>query len=288
MTSFSDEQLTRIRDYLAGRFTAAVPRDAATVALIRDGSHGLEAYLLRRRPSMAFAPGMYVFPGGSVDPRDADGRYGWVGPPPAAWAQKFGCAEDRARALVCAAARETFEETGVLLAGTGENDAVADTTGSRWERDRFQLVEGSLSFADFLERRSLVLRADLLRAWSHWITPEWVTRRYDTRFFIATVPAGQETRDVGGEADSVAWIPVAEAFAAFADRSLAMMLPTGSTLRDLLVYRDAAAAMAAERNITPIMSRPVLVDDVLRFVYDTETGPECVDALRQPEASSSP
>ena len=88
---------------------------------------------------MAFAAGMCVFPGGGVDPRDFDHAVAWAGPSPAAWAEKLGTDEAMARALVCAAVRETFEESGVLLAGTSPTSVVADTTGDDWEADRLAL-----------------------------------------------------------------------------------------------------------------------------------------------------
>ena len=97
---------------------------------------GLEVYLLRRHVDMAFAAGMCVFPGGGVDPRDFDAEIGWVGPTPAEWAALLGTDEAFARALVCAAVRETFEESGVLLAGPTEDSVVEDTTGEDWEEDR--------------------------------------------------------------------------------------------------------------------------------------------------------
>jgi len=79
---------------------------------------------------MRFAGGMYVYPGGGVDPRDFDASVAWAGPPPAEWAERLGCSEELARALVCAAVRETFEESGVLLAGASSDAVVADTTAA--------------------------------------------------------------------------------------------------------------------------------------------------------------
>src|SRR5574340_1593535 len=93
------------------------PRDASTVMLVRDGARGVEVFLLRRVAGMAFAGGMTVFPGGGVDPSDADAEVEWAGPSVAWWAERFTTDVDRAKALVCAAVRETFEECGVLLAG---------------------------------------------------------------------------------------------------------------------------------------------------------------------------
>ncbi|HEX2072933.1 MAG TPA: NUDIX hydrolase, partial [Geodermatophilus sp.] len=83
--------------------------------LLRDGTPGLEVYLLRRTRGMPFAGGMTAYPGGGVDPRDGDVETAWAGPSPAEWAHAFGCDERTARELVCAAVRETFEEAGVLL-----------------------------------------------------------------------------------------------------------------------------------------------------------------------------
>jgi len=105
-----------------GRLEPAVPRDAATVILLRPDASageggGIEAFLLRRTAELEFAPGAYVFPGGSVDAPDADPSVGWAGPGPGDFAALLDVPPDRARALVCAAVRETFEESGVLLAG---------------------------------------------------------------------------------------------------------------------------------------------------------------------------
>src|SRR5262249_56575259 len=108
-----------------------------------------------------------------------------------------------ARALVCAAVRETFEESGVLLAGPSPDSVVADTTGEDWEADRQALLDRSLSLAEMLGRRDLIVRSDLLRPWSPWITPAVQPRRFDARFFAAALPEGQRTRDVGGGAAAV-------------------------------------------------------------------------------------
>src|SRR5918999_730168 len=115
----------------------AEPRQAATVLLLRDAAEGLEVYVLRRTRGMPFAGGMTAYPGGGVDPRDGDVEIAWTGPPPAAWAQAFGCDERTARELVCAAVRETFEEAGVLLAGFPDGgDVVPDVSGEDREEQR--------------------------------------------------------------------------------------------------------------------------------------------------------
>ena len=95
-----------------------------------------------------------------------------------------------ARALVCAAVRETFEESGVLLAGPHGDEVVADTTGDDWEADRVALESRELSMTDFLTRRGLVLRTDLLGAWDAWLTPIFEPKRYRTWFFVALAARG--------------------------------------------------------------------------------------------------
>jgi 8-oxo-dGTP pyrophosphatase MutT (NUDIX family) len=234
---------------LAGDPGAVPIRDAATVVLLRDGPTGLEAFLLQRVRAMAFAAGMTVFPGGVVDARDAEADLGWVGPPAAAWAGPLTAPEPLARALVCAAVRETFEESGVLLAGPTA-DSVCTVDGPQWEDGRAALERGELSLAALLARWGLLLRADLLRPWAHWITPRGERRRYDTRFFVAALPSGQSTRDIGGEADAIVWLPPAEALAQAARAERGLLPPTAVTLEEIAGYRTVAEVLAAaERRV---------------------------------------
>lgn len=265
----------RARAHLSGESMPVQPRDAATVVLLRDGPAGLEAYCLRRQRTMAFAPGVFVFPGGSVDPRDAEtDTYGWVGPAPSEWASALTASEPLARALVCAAVRETFEESGVLLAGTDADDVVADTSGDDWETDRRALILRELAFGAFLTRRGLVLRADLLHTWTHWITPEVEPRRFDTRFFVAALPTGQVTRDLLEEADHVEWVPVAEAIDRWAGGTMAMMPPTLITIAEMSTHASVAdvVAAAAARTISPIQPQVVVDGDVAELVLPGDPG----------------
>jgi 8-oxo-dGTP pyrophosphatase MutT (NUDIX family) len=236
-----------------------VPRDAATVILLRAAPDGPEVYLLRRLSSMAFAPGAYVFPGGKVDDRDAEGGHGWAGPAPEQLAPALGVPPAGAAALVRAAVRETFEECGVLLAGPTPDTVVAEVTGPEWDADRQALSDSSISLAELLARRHLVLRGDLLRPWSRWITPEAEARRYDTRFFVAVMPADQQAAGGTGESDRAAWLRPAAAVDAAAAGELTMLPPTAATLAELAACGGIPAVMAAERPITPV--RPVVVLD---------------------------
>lgn len=265
----------RVQAALAGDYTPPPIRDAATVVLLRDRAQGPQAYLLRRHLGMAFAAGMTVFPGGGVDARDsalADAH--WCGPSAEWFAERLRCDVPLARALVCAAARETFEESGVLLAGPDAESVVADTSGDDWEADRVALIARDLAFHELLERRRLILRADLLRPWAHWITPEFETKRFDTRFFVAALPAGQRTRDVGGEADQVQWARPADALEAVDRGETAMLPPTATTLHELSEYTAVSDVIAAAdgRVITTFLPKAVMVDGEVRLLLNGDPG----------------
>jgi 8-oxo-dGTP pyrophosphatase MutT (NUDIX family) len=257
------------RDIHAGNVEPATPKHAATVVLMRDRPSGVEVFLLRRVSTMAFAAGMTVFPGGSVDPRDSE-------LPPAAFAgcdlqQWSGLLDADPRltgALVCAAVRETFEESGVMLAGPRADAIVTDTSGEDWELDRQALLARELSLSELLDRRGLVLRADLLRPWAHWITPELEPRRYDTRFFVAALPDGQQTRDVGGESDRVSWRRAAEALRAADAGEVGMLPPTAFTLAEISAYDSVAEVLAAgtARDIRPVLPRIVISGETAQLV----------------------
>ncbi|MER5834857.1 NUDIX hydrolase [Streptomyces sp. NPDC002130] len=252
----------RIRALAAGTLTPVAPKRAATVMLLKDTGSGTAVHMLRRRASMAFAGGAYAYPGGGVDPRDDDHQVRWAGPTRAWWAQRLGVDETAAQAIVCAAVRETYEEAGVLLAGPAHDSVVGDTTGADWEADRAALVARDLSFAEFLDRRGLVLRSDLLGAWTRWITPEFESRRYDTWFFVAALPEGQRTRNASTEADRTVWIAPREAADGYDKGELLMMPPTIATLRQLTAYETAAGALDAAqgRDLTPVLATARLVD----------------------------
>ncbi|MEV6423420.1 NUDIX hydrolase [Streptomyces sp. NPDC051662] len=253
---YPPEWPVRIRALAAGEITAMTPRRAATVMLLRDDPAGPAVHMLRRRASMAFAAGAYAYPGGGVDPRDDDRTVGWAGPGRDVWARRLGVDAASAQAIVCAAVRETYEEAGVLLAGETADTVVGDTTGDDWEADRDALAGHELSFAEFLNRRGLVLRSDLLGAWARWITPEFEPRRYDTWFFVAALPPGQRTRNVSTEADRTVWIRPAEATEAYDRGKLLMMPPTVATLRQLQSYGTADEALAGSdgRDLTPVLA----------------------------------
>jgi 8-oxo-dGTP pyrophosphatase MutT (NUDIX family) len=230
-------------------------RPAATVMLIRDAAESLKVFLMRRHSKMEFAPGTMVFPGGGVDDRDRNAEIAWAGPPPAWWAERFGIEAGLAEALVCAAARETFEESGVLFAGSandpdGPDNIVRDA--SVYGDARRALADRTLSFADFLRQENLVLRSDLLRPWANWVTPEAErTRRYDTYFFVAALPEGQRADGDNTESDSSGWALPQDAIADF-EAGRNVLLPPTWTQLDALAGRTVAGVLAVERQISPV------------------------------------
>lgn len=223
-------------------------KDAATVMLLRDGTAGIEVFVVRRTARMAFAPGMTVFPGGSVDPADDDPGLDWAGPAPAQWADRLGVPGDRARRLVCAAARETFEECGVLLAGRGEPVSEAH----QYHADRARLEAHDLSFSTFLRTHGLTLQTGLLTPVSNWVTPHGSPRRYDTFFFAAALPAGQEPDDATTEVDATAWLRPGDALAQFRAQESFLLPPTWSQLRWLSDFGTVADVLAAEPQVVRV------------------------------------
>lgn len=249
------------RHFVLGGLAPVRARPASSVLLLRDAGTGLQVYLLRRRTTMAFAGGMHAFPGGAVDPRDGDDdELGWLGRPPSWWAGRLATSEAAARGFVCAAVRETFEESGVLLV-TGDDDAPVVPAGPDWEADRRALVERRLALSDLLGRRGLAIRSDLLAPWAHWVTPRFEPRRYDTWFFLAALPAGQWARDLSGEADEVVWLRPADAVAAAETGTVSMLPPTWSVLEDLAGYGTVAEALAAVEARPLATVTPGWVDD---------------------------
>ena len=227
-------------------------RPAATVMLIRDGRSPLEIFLMRRHSAMEFVAGVMVFPGGGVDDRDRTADVAWHGPDRQWWAERFGVDPDLASALVCAAARETFEECGVLFAGAADDPDLLVDDASVYREQRAALENKSLSFAEFLRAENLMLRADLLRPWANWVTPkEERTRRYDTYFFVGALPEGQRADGDNTETDKADWVTPRAALDDFAEGRSFLLPPTWTQL-DALDGRTVPEVLAVERQIVAI------------------------------------
>jgi 8-oxo-dGTP pyrophosphatase MutT (NUDIX family) len=227
-------------------------RPAATVVVLRDGPAGLEVYLQRRTRTMGYAAGLWVFPGGAIDPADQDPAIDavWAGPSPSAWAERLGHDPGRARGAVVAACRECLEEAGILLA-----DRSVD--GAALAAARQELLAGRQGLAGVLAGLGARLDTARLRYWAWWVTPEPEPRRYDTRFFVAGLPAGAAATMHELEAERERWFPVtgsapgqpaavpAGAAAALLESPVRMLPPTFCTLRELSAFRSVAEVFAA-------------------------------------------
>jgi len=239
------------------------PRPASTVALLRAGPDGPEVLLTHRPPTMAFGPGLHVFPGGAVDPGDADGPLlarSALGPAAcaAAWAGDLGPHEAAAHAV--AAIRELYEEAGVLLA-TVPDGSLPDR-GALATAGRIRAPFGAQA-----HRLDLLLRTDWLVPLSRWVTPPGVTpRRYDTRFYVAALPAAATVRSDAGEVAAHEWIAPASALEACAAGRIALWPPTSATLRQLAPAQGIAdvGTWLAPRAAAAAPATAVLGDALMR------------------------
>lgn len=243
------------------RPTAQRPRPAATIVLLRDTDHEPEVLMLRRHGGSGFAAGAWVFPGGAVD--DADRRVPRSrirGVDPAALEARFADDADAVLGFHVAAVRETFEEAGLLFA-----DGPVDPSARRATRValvRRDAPEGL--FARFLAEQDLVLRLDALTYLSRWITPKVEGRRFDTVFFLAVAPPGQEASHDEIETTARRWVRARPALSAHRAGAFPMIHPTVQTLEWLVGRRCAADALraAAARDTVPwILPHVVRRDD---------------------------
>lgn len=220
--------------------TVAAIRPAATVLLLRDGAAGLEVFMVRRHYLMGFAGDALVFPGGRIDPADADLAAA------TSLCPALPGIDAAAMSYRVGALRETFEESGLLLARDQEG-LIDGARVAALEKDRQDVADSAPRFAELLLRESLVLAADLLVPFAHWITPPIYTKRYDTRFFLAAAPAGQAAAHDGTESVDSCWITPQNALATGANAAARLEFPTRRNLEKLGLSTSAEGALAAAR-----------------------------------------
>jgi len=255
----------------------AVPAPAATLVLLRDRpGGGCETLLIRRHEKSRFAAGDFVFPGGKLEPEDApDDPARWCGGLSAADAARALGLPDGARALAywVAAIREAFEEVGILLARTADG-APAALDGPRWLDYRRACQRDHRAFRDMLRAERLTLDAGALVHFAHWITPEENPVRFDTRFFAAATPPGQEAAPDEREITAVRWMTPAEALAARETGEISLRRPTMANLALIDGARTTAAALRAlsGRVVAPIRPRIVVENGVQRALLPGDPG----------------
>jgi 8-oxo-dGTP pyrophosphatase MutT (NUDIX family) len=229
----------------------AVP--AATILLVRDGSSGLEVFMVERHHRIDFAEGALVFPGGKVDPADTD-------PELRRRCRGVEGLDEDAITLRAAGIRETFEECGVLLARRRGASALvgADDLLRLEARYRASLQADETSIAQVAEQEDLELACDLLVPFAHWITPEFMPKRFDTHFFLVSAPKDQAAAHDGSESvDSLWTTPEAALEAAEAGRRT-IIFPTLLNLKKLgrSSRTDEALARARREPVVTVLPRP--------------------------------
>ncbi|MFW7365659.1 MAG: NUDIX hydrolase [Rothia mucilaginosa] len=188
--------------------TGCTMRQAASVIFVRDGDNGLETILTYRPGTSPL--GVVAFPGGTALPGD-DESASWVGPGADYWQEQFHCSDiAQARRSVMAAVRESFEETGILLAGEDEQDVVERSSTPELMAWREAVAEQDKSFSDFLTSSGLSVRADLLRPVARWQSPDFFLKRYDIAYFTTALPVGQDPKLLLGKGVWGDWLNVRE------------------------------------------------------------------------------
>lgn len=231
-----------------------VARPASTILLLRDGAGAVEVFMMVRHYQIEFASGALVFPGGSVDAADSA-----IVATPSLYAGVEG-SDDDTLAFRIAAIRETFEESGILLARVKGDDQMISAPQAKAIADahREALGAGAISFAQILTDNDLVLALDVLVPYAHWITPESMPKRFDTWFFLAQAPPEQLGAHDGRESTDSIWLSPREALDGGASGRFTLPFPTTRNLIRLSQQPTVSAALAAARAMTVVTVMPVM------------------------------
>lgn len=223
-----------------------LPRDASTVVLVRPAGNGsFEILLTRRPPEMRFLGGFYVFPGGTVHRDDYS---------PEVLARCRGLSGGQAQKILgsrhepdealghwVAVVRELFEEVGILVCVTETGDDIQSSDGEwkqRIELKRQAIVNKQLDFRSFLESESFYCDLSRVAYFDHWVTPDIYSMRFDTRFYVATLPANQTPLERSEEVTDSLWIRPEDAMARVHRRDFPILPPTTTVLQNLARLRS--------------------------------------------------
>jgi 8-oxo-dGTP pyrophosphatase MutT (NUDIX family) len=242
---------------------AANPRPAATVVVLRDSSSGPEVFMVRRHADTAFMGGAHVFPGGRVDKADCDGDAAWCDGIAHAAGQLADLPAPDAVAYHVAAARELFEEAGVLLARDASG-AFVSLAGApdhaRLKHDRTAVHDGTRTLRAVIEREGLRLALDTLVLFAHWVTPPIDTRQFDTRFFMTRVPPHQTPAHDDTETTHSIWMTPAGAIAQSQQGAIVLPPPTWSTIRELEPFASVDDALSWARRRRVVSRQPLMLE----------------------------
>ena len=253
----------------------ALPSPAATLALIRAGA-AVEVLLIQRHHGSRFAGGDFVFPGGKIESDDnPDDAVAWcVGLTPASAARRLGLGDSRAAlGYWVGAIREAFEEVGVLLAYAPDGEFVMPRS-DRFAEYRRACHADNRAFWDMLRTERLTLATDRLVYFAHWITPEENPIRFDTRFFVAEAPRGQEATADDEEIIGVRWLTPREALEARRRGEMSLRFPTVKNLELLGIAPSVPDVLArlAQREVPAIRPRVIVQGDVQRVLLPGDPG----------------
>ncbi len=243
----------------------ATARDAASVVLLRDdrSSASIEILMVRRHARSEFAGDMYVFPGGAVEECDCEEgaatAYAGMSAEKAASIVSDASSPALALGILIAGIRETFEETGILLAreASGEIVSYRGREGERFTALREEMREERLTFQEMIVGEGLELAVDSLTYFAHWITPEFSPIRFDTRFFLAQAPPHQDALHDSVETTAHLWISPEEALERSERGTFAMLPPTIINLMALAPFTSVenALAGAGREEVSAILPR---------------------------------
>lgn len=256
-----------------------VPRDAATVMLVRDGASGMEVCMQRRNLNSDFVGGAYVFPGGAVDASDSSPEVEafCTGRTDVEASIQLGL-DKGGLAFWVAAVRECFEEAGVLLAAGADGNVVSLTdpsTAARFAEWRHAVDHSEKSMVDLCEAENLRIMAGDIHYFAHWITPVGPGRRYDTRFFVAAAPPDQRPVHDDREVIATIWVNPAEALRQHEAGELFMIFPTIKNLQAISRFDTAGellTAAAAIAEVETILPRVISDAEGMRIILPGDPG----------------
>ena len=269
-------------------------KDAATVILIRPSKSGdWVIFLARRHQKQTFMAGAYVFPGGQLEETDNDPQLeNYIKTAdvfdPCRLLQDSSLPREKALGFFIAAIRETFEEAGILLGGKTTGNFVSfhdEKVLKRFNDYRRELNSSQITLAEIARKENIFLFPDTLIPYSHWITPEFEKKRFNTRFFLAKLPPGQTPLADAMELTESLWVTPQKALEMHRQKEIILMPPTLKTIEELSAFRniDELFSAAKTKIIYPIL--PQLTGNSLKLPHDPEYS---IDAYKRPLNPNEP
>lgn len=227
-------------------------KDASTVILLRDSEDGIETFMLCRHQKSGFMGGAHVFPGGKLDDEDLDASWAsHIEGEDSSIAQRLGETDaERSRGLLIAGVRETFEEAGVLLASAS---GIIELGVAR------ERLHGGASFLALADEMRMLIDAASMTPYARWVTPEFESRRFDTRFYVARVPSDQNATHDGSETTSAVWLRPSNAIEQMRAGTIKLAPPTVRTLAWLSGFANTGSVIEDAASRTPPLVRPKVV-----------------------------